>query len=219
MLDAARTHALGRCATCWRERRSHECANVMRGSGTLHKGTSVASMERLSSKALTLKRHLEHLSPHRELPSDVQSRCRCGNSVSSPGADVAAVSPVPVQMCERRAQSRFSRLELIAHIGPSMNNAAPTHPHPIRPQPGADGPTLPNRRLLAGGVELKRRENGGARLLFPPLLVERPTAPRVRSQLLNLIWKGLHSRLLCYWNFHSYRASPGQGGSRRRAGV
>jgi hypothetical protein len=190
----------------------------------------VASMESLSSKALTLKRHLEHISPHRELPSDVQSRCRCGSSEPNPGADVAAVSPVPVQICERRAQSRcrcargepspgFLGWSRSARIGPSMNNAAPTHPHPIRPQPGADGPTLPNRRFLAGGVELKRRENGGASLLFPPLLVEGPTAPRVRSQVLNLVWKGLQSRLLCYCNFQSYRASPGHGGSRRRAGA
>jgi hypothetical protein len=32
-----------------------------------------------------------------QLPSR-QSRCRCGRGESSPGADVAAVSPVPVQM-------------------------------------------------------------------------------------------------------------------------
>ena len=30
-----------------------------------------------------------------------QSRCRCGSGEPSPGADVAAVSPVPVQMWQR----------------------------------------------------------------------------------------------------------------------
>ena len=35
-----------------------------------------------------------------------QSQCRCGSGGRSPGADVADVSPVPVQMWQRWAQSR-----------------------------------------------------------------------------------------------------------------
>ncbi len=37
---------------------------------------------------------------------DTESRCRCGRGEPSPGADVAALRPVPVQMWQGRAQSR-----------------------------------------------------------------------------------------------------------------
>jgi hypothetical protein len=51
------------------------------------------------------------------LPSvAAQSRCRCGRGESGPGADVAAVSPVLVQMWRRA----------LRHAGPSKHRAEPS---------------------------------------------------------------------------------------------
>jgi hypothetical protein len=59
----------------------------------------------------------------------VKSRCRCGRGEPSPGADVAGVSPVPVQMWQGRGQSRCRCGKVEASPGADVAGVSPV---PVR---------------------------------------------------------------------------------------
>jgi hypothetical protein len=79
-----------------------------------------------------------------------ESRCRCGRGEPSPGAYVAVVCPVPVQMWEGRAQSRCRCGR--GEPSPVVDVAVPS-PFPGAPVGHREAPT-------GGDAELPRRSSG-----------------------------------------------------------